>query len=313
MKDKKVIFMGTPDFAVPILNKLIELTDVIMVVTQPDKEVGRKRILTPSPIKEVALNNGIPVFQPSKIRLDNQVLLDLNPDLIVTCAYGQIIPKVLLDLPKYGAINVHASILPKLRGGAPIHHAIINGDDKSGITIMYMDEGMDTGDIIKIEECIINDDDNVGILHDKLSFIGSKLLGEVLPTIFDGTNDRVKQDDNQATFAPTIKREDERIDFNKSGKDIINLIRGLNPWPTANFLLNGNEIKVLEALFVPKNISEANKIEILNKNDFAISCLDGLIYLKKVKPMGKNIMDIKDYLNGLNKDNILLEGKINNE
>lgn len=313
MKDKNVIFMGTPDFAVPILKTLIKNTNVIMVVTQPDKETGRKRILTPSPIKKVAIENNIPVYQPAKIRLENEEILKTKPDLIVTCAYGQIIPKVILDLPKYGCINVHASILPKLRGGAPIHHAIIRGEDKTGITIMYMDEGMDTGDIIKIEECIIESNDNVGTLHDKLSKIGSSLLEEVLPTIFNNTNQRIKQNNELATFAPTIKREDEKIDFNNCGKDIINQIRGLNPWPVANFLLNNQEIKVFEAKFEPANNSKVGIIKEISKNNFVITCKDGDIYLTKIKPMGKNIMDIKDYLNGINKEEILKEGRINND
>ncbi len=313
MKTKKVVFMGTPDFAVPILEKLINMVDVVLVVTQPDKMVGRKREIKFSPIKEVALKNNIKVFQPEKIRIDYDEVLKSNPDMIVTCAYGQIIPEVLLNAPKYGAINVHASLLPKYRGGAPIHRAIINGDSKTGVTIMYMDKGMDTGDMISKIECEIKDSDNVGILHNKLSLMGAQLLEEVLPSIFNKTNNRIKQNNDEATYAQIIKREDEIIDFNLRGKDILNKIRGLNPWPLANFMLNDKEIKVLEAQFVPLKVNKTSEIKILDKNNFAISCKDGLIYLKCIKPNGKNIMNIKDYLNGIDKDKLKNEGVINNE
>lgn len=312
MKNKRVVFMGTPDFAVPILEKLIELTNVVLVVTQPDKMVGRKKELKFSPIKEVAIKNSIEVFQPDKIRSDYDKVLEYQPDMIVTCAYGQIIPEVLLNAPKYGAINVHASLLPKYRGGAPIHRSIINGDEKTGITIMYMDKGMDTGDMISKAECIIDASDNVGILHDKLSLLGKELLGSTLPSIFEGTNNREKQNEDEASYAPTIKREDEILNFNLTGKEIINKIRGLNPWPLANFILDDKEIKVIEAEFISKEVKDCGIINTVDKNNFAITCKDGLIYLKKIKPFGKNIMNIKDYLNGIDKEKIKKEGKINN-
>lgn len=311
MKKRKVVFMGTPDFAVPILEKLIEMVEVVLVVTQPDKEVGRKREIKYSPIKEVALKNNIRVFQPEKIKTDYEEILNVCPDIIVTCAYGQIIPEVLLNAPEFGAINVHASLLPKYRGGAPIHRSIINGDDKTGITIMYMDKGMDTGDMISKSECEILKDDNVGTLHDKLSVMGAKLLEETLPSIFEKTNTREKQKNEEASYAPVIKREDETIDFSLNGKEILNKIRGLNPWPLANFILNDKEIKVLEAEFVEKKVERYSIISVLDKNNFAISCNDGLIYLKRIKPNGKNIMSIKDYLNGVDKETLKKEGKIN--
>ena len=191
----KVIFMGTPDFAVLVLDKLIKLTDVVLVVTQPDKLVGRKQELKFSPIKEKALENNIKVFQPVKLRDEMDEVLNTEADLIVTCAYGQILPEAILNHPKIAPINVHASLLPKLRGGAPIHHAIIDGYDKTGVTIMYMAKGMDDGDIISQEEIIIDKDDNVGTLHDKLSVIGANLLEKTLPSIIDGTNNRIKQDE----------------------------------------------------------------------------------------------------------------------
>ena len=189
MKNLKVIFMGTPDFAVPVLQKLIENTNVVLVVTQPDKLVGRKQILTKTPVKVEAEKYNIPVFQPTKIKEDYGFILNTEADIIITCAYGQIIPKIILDYPSLGCINVHASLLPKYRGGAPIHWCLINGEEKSGITIMYMDEKMDTGDIISKEEYIIKDNDNVGTLHDVLSEIGANLLIKTLPSIIEVIED----------------------------------------------------------------------------------------------------------------------------
>ena len=294
----KVIFMGTPDFAVLVLDKLIKLTDVVLVVSQPDKLVGRKQELVYSPVKKKALENNIKVFQPVKLKNEMDEVLNTDADLIVTCAYGQILPEEILNHPKIASINVHASLLPKLRGGAPIHHAIIDGYEKTGVTIMYMAKGMDDGDIISQEEVLITDEDNVGTLHDKLSLIGANLLEKTLPSILDGTNNRIKQDDDAVTFAPTIKREEEHIDFNKSGKDIINLIRGLNPWPLSNIILNDLECKIIDAEFVKQNVNKTYEL-IVEKNKIGITCLDGVIYLKTIKPFGKKVMSISDYLNGV--------------
>ena len=299
----KVIFMGTPEFAVPVLNVLIEMTDVVLVVTQPDKLVGRKQELKFSPIKEKALEHNIKVFQPEKIRNEMDQILNTDADLIVTCAYGQILPEEILNHPKIASINVHASLLPYLRGGAPIHHAIIDGYDKTGVTIMYMAKGMDDGDIISQEEVKIESTDNVGTLHDKLSILGAKLLGETLPSILAGTNDRIKQDEELVTFAPTIKREEEHINFNKTGKEIMNLIRGLNPWPLSNIILNGLECKVIEAEFIKKDVNCTYNV-IAEKNRLGITCSDGIIYLKVIKPFGKKMMSINDYLNGLRNQEI---------
>lgn len=300
MKNKNVVFMGTPDFSVPVLKMLIDTTNVIMIVTQPDKTIGRKQELVFSPVKKVAIENNIPVFQPVRIRKDFSALNNLKIDLIVTCAYGQIIPKEVLDLPKYGCVNVHASLLPKYRGSAPIQWALFNGDDKTGVTIMYMDEGMDTGDIITKSEVTIENYDNVGTLHDKLSVLGSDTLKAILPNILDGTAKRVKQPEN-FTLAPMIKREDERLCFDETGKDIINKIRGLNPWPMANILINDLEIKVIEASFVSKDNGVPGQI-IVDKKNFGINCNDGIIYLKKVKPSGKKVMDIVSFINGIDKE-----------
>ena len=299
MKNKNVVFMGTPDFAVPVLKMLIEKTNVIMVVTKPDKRVGRNKELTFSPVKKVALENNIPVFQPIKIKNDYEKLTEEKIDLIVTCAYGQIIPKEVLNLPKYGCVNVHASILPKYRGSAPIQWAIINGDKETGVTIMYMDEGMDTGDIISISKIAISSEDNVGTMHDKLSILGAQTLEKELESIFDGSVIRIKQGDNW-TLAPMIKRENEHLNFNDYGENIINRIRAFNPWPLANILIDDKEIKIIEAEFKNEKIDKVGNI-IIDKEKMGISCLDGIVYLKKVKPFGKKEMSIESFLNGINK------------
>ena len=306
MRETRVVFMGTPEFAVPVLEMLIENTNVIMVITQPDKEIGRKHELSYSPIKKVALEHNIKVFQPIKIRKEFQEIIDLKPDIIITCAYGQIIPEEILNCPRLGCINVHASLLPRLRGGAPLHHAIIDGEEKTGITIMYMDKDMDTGDIISTREYQIKDTDNVGTLHDTLSIMGRDLLLETLPSIINGTNKRIPQDHSKATFAWNIKREEEHIDFNKTAREIYNQVRGLYPWPTANTIINGNEVKVLECYIGDKdsNFSSGTICEI-TKDSIGICTKDKVIYITKVKPFGKKEMSALDYINGLNKEKVL--------
>lgn len=301
MKNLSVVFMGTPEFAVPVLENLIKETNVLLVVTQPDKVVGRKKEIVYSPIKKLAIDNNIEVFQPIKIREDYQKIIDINPDIIITCAYGQIIPKVLLDLPRYNCINVHASLLPKLRGGAPLNHAIIDGYKETGITIMYMAEGMDDGDIISTYKYVIKDSDTYGDLVNILSQEGAKLLIETLPSILDKTNNRIKQDEKDVTYAYSIKREEEHIDFNKSVIEVDRLVRGLNPTPYANMIIDNIEYKIIEGHYELGN-STPNKIEVLDKNNFAIGCSDGIYYIDKIKPSGKNIMDIKSFLNGINKE-----------
>lgn len=300
--------MGTPDFAVPILEGLIKNYEVVLVVSQPDKKVGRKQILTPTPVKSKALEYGISVFQPVNIKEDYQRIIDAKPDIIITCAYGQIIPKSLLDYPEYGCINVHASLLPKLRGGAPIHKAIIDDYDKTGITIMYMDVKMDSGDIISQEETKILDSDNLEILHDRLSLMGVELLLKTLPSIFNKTNKRIKQNINEVTFAYNIKREEEHIDFNKTSRQVFNLIRGLNPVPGANFILDNEEFKVYNSRIGTSKNETSGKIINIYKDGIGVSTLDGEIILTEVKPAGKKRMLVRDYLNGIDKNNLL--GKV---
>ena len=290
--------MGTPDFAVPILETLIQNTNVVLVVSQPDKKVGRKQILTKTPIHEVADKYGISVFQPEKIQNDYERILEVKPDIIITCAYGQIIPKVLLDLPRLGCINVHASLLPKLRGGAPLHHAIIDGLDKTGVTIMYMDEAMDTGDIISTISYDIKSSDTTEDIHDTLRELGAKLLIDTLPSIILGTNRRIKQNETEATYGYNITREEEHIDFNKSGILIDRLVRGLYSWPLANTIIGDTEYKIVAGYFI-KGKGNPGMISDISKKVLGIGCLDGTYYVTKIKPAGKKIMDIKDFLNGI--------------
>ncbi len=303
----KVVFMGTPDFAVPVLKGLIENYEVIGVVSQPDKVIGRHQVLTETPIKKVALENHIPVYQPVKIREEYEDIIQLKPDIIVTCAYGQIIPKVILDCPRLGCINVHASLLPKLRGGAPIHKALIDGYSKTGITIMYMDVKMDNGDIISQRELEILDTDNLESLHDKLSIMGRDLLLDTLPSIIDGTNQRIVQNEDEVTFAYNIKREEEKIDFSKTSREVFNLIRGLSPVPSANTSLFDQEMKVYDSIIFDKNYDTAVCGEIVEivKDGIVVKTQDGSIILTKIKPFGKKMMDASSYVNGVGKNKLI--------
>lgn len=315
MKNKKlrIVFMGTPEFSVPVLEALIENYQVVGVVTQPDKEVGRHHEIKPTPVKEVALKNNILVLQPQRIKKEYQEILDLKADLIVTCAYGQMIPKEILDAPKYGCINVHASLLPKLRGGAPIHRAIINNETRTGITIMYMVEKMDAGDILAQEETPILKEDNVGILHDRLSKMGAKLLIETIPDLINGKIKPIPQKEEEVTYAWNIKREEEKIDFNQRTIDIYNQIRGLNPWPGGYALLEGKVVKIYEArisdsFFTTKKNGEIGKIY---EDGIGVSTKDGEIIITKLQPSGKRKMLAKEYLNGVHEEDLL--GKVFNE
>ena len=275
----KIVFMGTPDFAVNVLQGLIDNYDVVGVVSQPDKRIGRHQVLTNTPVKELALKYDIPVFQPVKIREDYEDILNLNPDLIVTCAYGQIIPKAILDYPRLGCINVHASLLPKLRGGAPIHKSIIDDYGTTGVTIMYMDVKMDSGDIISQRETKIEETDNLESLHDRLSLMGRELLLDVMPSIIDGTNNRIVQNSDEVTYAWNIKREEEHIDFNKTKREIFNLIRGLSPIPGANFILDDQEFKVYSSIISNRDFSSKDNGTItgLYKEGIGVKCSDGEI------------------------------------
>lgn len=307
MKDKKVVFMGTPEFSVPVLEMLIRECNVIMVVSQPDSRVGRHQELKYTPVKECALKHGIEIFQPVKIRDEYQHILDANPDVIITCAYGQIIPSVLLDTPKYKAINVHASLLPKLRGGSPLHRCLIDGYSETGVTIMYMAPGMDDGDIITQKSIEILDHYNVGDIHDKLSVLGSELLLETLPSIFDGTNDRISQDESLVTFAYNIKKEEEKLDFNKSAREVHNHIRGLYPFPTSYTTLNGEIIKICESHVGDKKSGKQGEIVSVYDDGLGVMCSDKEVVITRLKPAGKKEMSARDFINGRGKNKLIGE------
>ena len=303
----RIVYMGTPEFAVNPLKKLDENYEVVMVVTQPDKEVGRKKEIRFSDVKKYALDHNIEVFQPEKIRTDYQRIIDANPDLIVTCAYGQIIPKELLEYPKYKCINIHASLLPKLRGGAPIHWSIINGDSKTGITIMYMNEKMDEGDILYQKEVEILDSDNVESLHDKLSELGSNMILEFIPMLENGEFTPIKQNNEEATYGYNVTREDEHLNFNKTSREVFNQIRGLNPWPVAYTNLDGKVFKVYSSRISDKNpLGENGEITNIYSDGIGVKTSDGEIIITEIKEEGKNRILVKDYLNGIHdKDSLL--------
>lgn len=299
-----IVFMGTPAFSAPILRMLVEEGyNVVAVVTQPDRPVGRKKVLTAPPVKEEAVKLGLPVIQPTKLKGSEELqqIIALNPDLIVTAAFGQLLPKELLDAPELGCINVHASLLPAYRGGAPIHQAIIDGQQKTGVTIMYMEEKLDAGDIISQSEITIEHTDDTGLLFEKLSVVGTKLLRETLPSIISKTNNRLKQDESQVTFAKNISREQERIDWNKSALDIHNQIRGLHPWPVAYTTLEEQSVKVWKADTVQVNSKELPGTVVKIESDYFVvqTGFEEAIRINELQPAGKKKMSAEDYLRGV--------------
>lgn len=307
MKDLKVVFMGTPLYSVPVLEMLIENTNVVGVVTQPDKAIGRKKILTPCPVKELALKNSIKVFSPNSIKEDYQEILSLNPDIIITCAYGQIIPEEVIYFPKYDTVNVHASLLPSYRGGAPIQRAIMNGEKEMGVTIMYTDKGMDSGDIIKSNSFLVDDNDTYDVISEKMSKMGAELLLDVLPSIIDGTCTREKQDSSLVSFAPVIKREDEHIDFNNSSLSIHNKIRGLSSVPGAYAILDNMNVKIfLSSLEDCKATSmDCGTITRISKDAIFVACNDREIKIVEIQIPGKKRIKVRDYLNGIRKEDLI--------
>ena len=314
MKDIKVVFMGTPSFAVPVLEKLIENYNVIMVVCQPDRAKDKKGNIIYPPVKELALKNNIEVYQPLKLSSEFEYIIEKNPDIIITCAYGQILPSSLLDYPKYGCINVHGSLLPRLRGGAPIHHAIINGDKETGITIMYMDKKMDAGDIISQRSLEIKSTDNLDSIYSSLSILGSELLIETLPSIINGTNNRIKQNENEVTFGYNISKEDELINFNDSAINIFNKVRGLCSIPGASCYYNGKRLKIYEVEVTDKLSTDIpGKIVEVNKDSIIVTTKDYLIKIKDIKLEGKKRCMVSEYLNGIHDKSSLLGGILTNE
>ncbi|WP_131926349.1 methionyl-tRNA formyltransferase [Hazenella coriacea] len=294
--------MGTPDFAVPSLTALIqEKYDVVTVVTQPDRPKGRKKVITPTPVKVVAERYGIPVFQPEKLRdpVNVEKVLSYQPDLIVTAAYGQILPESLLKVPKYGCINVHASLLPKYRGGAPIHQAIIDGEEETGVTIMYMVKALDAGDMIAQRAIPITETDHVGTMHDKLSQVGAELLTETLPPLLKGELTPIAQDETQVTYAPNIKRDDEKIDWSRSAKQLTNQIRGLHPWPVAFTVWHGKPFKIWWAHVLEESADAIpGTVKRVDEEGIVVSTGEGCLKLTDIQPAGKKRMSVSEFIRG---------------
>ena len=317
-QDLRIVFMGTPEFAKKSLEELVENKyNVVGVFCQPDRPAGRGMKLTKPPVKVLAEENNIPVFQPEKIKNNEDVmetLKELNPNLIVVVAYGKILPETILNFPKYGCINVHGSLLPKYRGAAPIQWALINGDTETGITTMYMDKGMDTGDMIYKSELPIEKEDNYESLHDKMAVLGSVILKKTLEKLveLDGNLPREKQL-GEYTIAPMIDKEIMRIDFRKTGKEIVDLVRGLSPVPTAWCMLDEERVyKVYGAEYVTEEeLEKMDNVDITNyhdigqiiymndkKNILAVRCKDGYVNLYDIKPKNSKRMLVGEYLRG---------------
>lgn len=300
----KIVFMGTPDFSVPVLQRLIDDGYTISaVVTQPDRPKGRKRVLTASPVKRLAETYGLPVLQPEKVRDPEAVaeILSYHPDILITAAYGQILPAALLGAPPLGAINVHASLLPKYRGAAPIQQSIIDGEKETGVTIMYMVQALDAGDMLSQAKVPIDDHDTFGTLHDKLSALGSDLLAGTLLDLEKGKIKPVPQNDGEATVAPSIKHKDEAVDWTKSGEAVRNLVRGLNPFPGAYTLLNGKVFKIYAVENVPDAYDDGaapGTVTKIEKDGFDVVCGRGAVKVVECQPSGKKRMTSEQFLRG---------------
>ena len=297
--NERIVFMGTPEFAAHILEGLIKANyNIVGVVTQPDKEVGRKRVLTPSPVKEMALKHNIPVLTPFKIRKEYDEVLNFKPDLVISSAYGQIIPSEILDYPKYKCINTHGSLLPKYRGGAPIQRSIINGDEVTGITIMYMNEKMDEGDILYQKQLPIDIHDTNSTLFNKLSELSLEMLLEFLPRLFVGEINPIKQNNDEATYAYNLDKDIEHIYFSDNTLNVYNHIRGLLDSPGCFFVINDKKYKIEKVDFELTNNVVSNTFRGLENNYLRFDCNDGFIKVLVIKPEGKNSMDAKSYFNG---------------
>lgn len=311
----RIVYMGTPEFAAIALDAIVKEHEVLAVITQPDKPQGRNRKLVPTPVKVKAQAYDIPVYQPVKIREEEsvQMIRDYNPDVIVVAAYGQILPESILNIPKYGCINIHASLLPKYRGAAPIERAIIDGEVMTGVTTMYMEKGLDTGDMIEKAEVPITGEDTGASLHDKLAEAGAALILTTLAKLEEGTVTRTKQDDAQSCYAAMLTKELGRMDFTRPAVELERLIRGLNPWPCAYTTIDGKNVKLYKAevinldaqmrqtlqekseqtlTFAPGEIVE------VAKKYFVIACGEGALRVRNLQPEGKKAMDTSAYLNG---------------
>ncbi|HBV23238.1 MAG TPA: methionyl-tRNA formyltransferase [Jeotgalicoccus sp.] len=296
----KIIFMGTPDFSVPILKELHKKYGVDLVISQPARPVGRKKVMTDPPVAVAAKLLGIELYQPETMNSEEalKIVADIEPDLIITAAFGQLLPENVLNVPAKGALNVHASLLPKHRGGAPIHRALINGDQETGVTIMYMAKKLDAGDIIAAESIQIEDNDNTGTLFDKLSRVGASLLMKTLPDVIEGTNKRTPQEDSEATFSPNILKTDEVISFNQPARDVFNRIRGLAPWPVGHTMQGDKRLKIFAAeLTADKTDAAPGTITKKSDNGFLVAAADNLVNITEVQLAGKKKNNALDFIN----------------
>lgn len=293
----RIVFMGSPDFALPSLQTLSQHYDVVGVITQPDKPSGRGRELKSPPVKILAQELNIPIIQPEKLR-DTHQLEIWQPDLIVVAAFGQILKKNILDFPKYGCLNVHASLLPRWRGAAPINAAILAGDDETGITIMKMDVGLDTGDMLTKKTMRLMPDVTAGSAFQTLSTLGAELLIQTIPDYVNGKIIPQPQNNELATYAPMLKKEDGKLNFNDSVVNLERRIRAMTPWPSAWFEWNGNLLKVMKASTVSqkKGLENGNRLTVNERP--AVVCQDGVLVLEEVQPAGKKIMSGKSFLLG---------------
>lgn len=301
-----IVFMGTPQFSVPILEALVAHDyQILAVVTQPDRKVGRKQVLQQTPVKEAAVRLDLPVFQPEKLSGSQELadVMALQPDLIVTAAYGQFLPTKLLEAAKVAAINVHGSLLPKYRGGAPIQYAVLNGDSEIGITIMHMAKKMDAGDMIEQASIPIEASDDTGTLFDKLSYVGRDLLLKTLPSIIDQTAPRTPQDEAQVTFAYNITKEQEQLDIEQPATQLVNQIRALRPQPGAWLPINGQRTKLWQATVAETTTDQpAGVIVAINKKDFELAAGNGsVLKITEIQPAGKAKMPVQSFLNGVGK------------
>lgn len=308
----KICFMGSMEFASIILEALHEKYPVSLVVTQPDKPVGRKKVLMGTRVKEKAMELGIEIFQPVSIRKDNQRILSEEFDFIIVAAYGQLIPESVLYHAKHQAINVHASLLPKYRGGSPMHRAIINGDKITGVTIMYMEKALDSGSILNQEECEITEEDNVKTLEIKLANLGKTLLLETINKFKQGTVQAVPQNDSLVSYAYNFKPHELRLSFNKTAEDFYNQVRGMNPWPISEIYIDQQRIKVYEVDYLSENLSNnVKEVVKIDKSGVYIQCASGVVILKEIQLAGKKKMDIVAFMNGIGKS-LFIEGEILN-
>ncbi len=297
--EKTIAFMGTPQIAADVLQSLIDAgANISLVITQPDRPVGRKKKLTPSPVKELALKYGIPVFQPERIKKDYSVLEQAKPDLVVTCAYGQIVPQAVLDIPTYGCVNLHGSLLPEYRGAAPIQRAIWDGKKESGMSLMQMEKGMDTGGVMDVEKITIDPSDNTTTLFEKMGKAAGRLIVRNLDALLEGEGHFEQQDPEKATYASMISADEEKINFDLDDEQIVNQIRALSLEPGAYGLIGGKKLKILDAEYIPGSTAGKGKLLKEGRKAMSLSLSEGRLLLKRVQLEGKPAMDIAQFVNG---------------